>query len=237
MKQNKLNPRYVTAVAIASFAALVSACGSSNGSSTSGIGGIGGIGGVGNQCTPLSQQMSFTGYAGYVDSANLFAGTQLSGSPYTAYDSQLGLGAGGGVGAYQFMNTVMPAVDGGGTRLTSDLTFLGLNITSTGGYNVGTTIGGTYTGYPTTGVQGQTMIQGSFQFSQSAWATLAQYFPQLSYGSYTTGYATGSIQSLSACSIGINSGLISSNITGQPGTLFSGYIVMTINGQPFTFKI
>jgi hypothetical protein len=250
MKQSKSNMRYVTAVAIASFAALVSACGSSNGSAVAPGIGIGGIGGVGSQCAPLSQQMSFSGYAGYVDSSNLYAGTQIAGSAGSQYNSQLGLGSGGATAGNQWINTVMPPSFGNEPRTTSDLAYVGLNITSTGGYNTGAIpVGGTYTGYPTTGypttgTQGQTMIQGSFEFSQGAWAVLMSQFQYAQGGSYGYGGYSGyptvgqtTLQNVTVCSIGINSGLYAWNTGNGQGTLFSGYISLTINGQPYTFKI
>jgi hypothetical protein len=230
MKQSKLNPRYVTAVAIASFAALVSACGSSGNGSGVGIPGVGiGIG-VGNQCTPLSQQMSFSGYAAYIDSNNLYAGT-VPNSPYGT--SQIGLTSGGAQSGNQWINNMLPPFDGGGPRPVSDLTYLGLNITSTGGY-----VGGVY---PTTGVgttQSQSMIQGSFVFAQDDWQFLmTQFQGSTGYGGYpgypTTGLTT--LQNVTACSFGIETGLVPWN-TGQ-GTLYSGYIFMTINGQEVSFKI
>jgi hypothetical protein len=247
MKQSKFNPRYVTAVAIASFAALVSACGSS-GSTAAGIGvGVGGIGGVGSQCVPLSQQMSFSGYAAYLDSANIYAGSQ--------YGSQLGMGQGGATSGNQLINTVMPPVDQYAPRTTSDLTYMGMNITSTGytgSYlpTTGINYTGTYpttgypsTGYPSTGYgtgSNQTMIQGSFVIAAADWQILMTQFQQYGgYGQYGTYPVTSTttLQNVQACNLSINSGIYSWNTGQGQGTLYGGYITMTIGGQPYKFQI
>jgi hypothetical protein len=246
MKQSKFNPRYVTAVAIASFAALVSACGSS-GSSAAGIGvaGVGGIG-VGSTCALLSQQMSFSGYAAYLDSANIYAGTQ--------YGSQLGIGQGGATSGNQLINTTMPPVDQYAPRTTSDLTYMGMNITATGGYSggylptTGINYTGTYpsSGYGTTGYgtgSTQTAIQGSFVIAAADWSILMSQFQQGyggqyggTYGTYpTTGVTT--LQNVQACNLSINSGIYAWNTGQGQGTLYGGYITMTIGGQPYKFQI
>jgi hypothetical protein len=243
MKKSKLNPRYVTAVAIASFAALVSACGSSGSSGAGAAGiGVGGIG-VGSTCAVLSQQMSFSGYAAYLDSSNIYAGQQ--------YGSQLGIGQGGASSGNQLINTVMPPVDNYAPRTTSDLSYMGMNITATGGYTGGypttgipytgqyPTTGYPTTGYPSTGTQTQTMIQGSFVFASADWSYLETMFQSYGggyYGSYpTTGMTT--LQNIQACNLSINSGIYSWNTGQGQGTLYGGYITMTVNGQLLTFKI
>jgi hypothetical protein len=217
MKPSKINNRYITAVAIISLASLTSSCGSSSGSSVaSGIVSSGTV--ATSTCTILSQVMSFSGTAAEIDSANLYAGSQ--------YGSTLLLGSGGASSGYEFINTVMPPADNYATRTTSYLSYLGINVTSSSTYS---TTGYTYgTAQPT--------IQGSFTFSASAWAEILSTFGSTYTGTtYTTGVTT--LSSVTACNLSINSGLYPWNTSAGQGTLYGGYIYMTINGSAAEFPI
>jgi hypothetical protein len=218
MKKNKTNRRYTTAVLIASLSSLASACGSSGGSSIASSIVSSGTSAT-STCAILSQVMSFSGTAAEIDSANLYAGSQ--------YGSTLLLGSGGSSSGYEFVNTVLPPVDNYATRTTSYLSYLGITVTSSSTY---TTTGYTYgTTQPT--------LQGSFTFSASAWAQILAMFSSSTYTgtTYTTGLTT--LTGVTACNLSINSGLYPWNTSQGQGTLYSGYISMTINGTATEFPI
>jgi hypothetical protein len=162
--------------------------------------------------------MSFSGSAAEIDSANLYAGSQ--------YGSSLLLGSGGSSSGYEFINTVMPPVDNYATRTTSYLSYLGITVTSGSTYS---TTGYTYN-------SSQPTIQGSFTFSSSAWSQIVSMFGSTYNGTtYTTGVTT--LSNVTACNLSINSGLYSWNTSQGQGTLYGGYIYMTINGTATQFPI
>jgi hypothetical protein len=213
MMQNKK----ITVVMILGVAALCTGCGSSSGSSVASSIVSSGTSAT-STCAILSQVMSFAGTAAEIDSANLYAGTQ--------YGSTLYIGTGGATSGYEFINTVMPPVDNYETRATSYLSYLGINVTSSSTY---TTTGYTYgTTQPT--------IQGSFTFSSSAWTEILSMFESSSY-SATYSTATTTLTGVTACNLSINSGLYSWNTTAGQGTLYDGYVYMTINGTATEFPI
>jgi hypothetical protein len=217
MKQSKFNNRYTSALAMISLAGLTGACGSSSGSSTASAIVSSGTAAT-STCAVLSQVMSFSGTAAEIDSANLYAGSQ--------YGSTLLLGSGGASSGYEFINTVMPPADNYATRTTSYLSYLGINVTSSSTYS---TTGYTYgTTQPT--------IQGSFTFSASAWAEILSMFGSTYSSTYTTTGVT-TLSSVTACNLSINSGLYPWNTSTGQGTLYGGYITMTINGTATEFPI
>jgi hypothetical protein len=85
------------------------------------------------------------------------------------------------------------------------------------------------------------MIQGSFVIASADWSILMTQFQQYGggqypYGTYpTTGVTT--LQNVQACNLSINSGIYSWNTGQGQGTLYGGYITMTIGGQPYKFQI
>jgi hypothetical protein len=206
-------------IVILGLGIIISGCGSSGSGSASSSGVVSSGTTATSSCAVLSQVMSFSGTAAEIDSANLYAGSQ--------YGSTLLLGSGGSSSGFEFVNTVMPPVDNYATRTTSYLSYLGITVTSSSTYS---TTGYTYgTTQPT--------IQGSFTFSASAWSQILSMFSSTTYAgtTYTTGLTT--LTGVTACNLSINSGLYPWNTSQGQGTLYSGYIYMTINGTATQFPI
>jgi hypothetical protein len=160
-------------------------------------------------CAVLSQIMSFSGTAAKLDSANLSAGSQ--------YGSTLLLESGGSTSGYEFVNTVMPPVDKYAARVTSYLSYLGVKVSNTDASGLSNS--------PTP------MIQGSFTFSPMAWAEIVTFF-----GGSDSARPT-ELSNVTVCNLSIMSGLYLWNTMQGRGTLYGGYIFMTINGKISQFPI
>jgi hypothetical protein len=217
MKTNQIS-RYATALALASIAVLVSACGSNNANNS--IAGIGVVGGGGvstpGACVlPLSQSLIFGAQGAQVSATQIYA------APNTGSGMITTLSGGGYSGGYQFSNS---------WNASPSDAYVGMNIQAGGQTS---TYGSYAGGYSYT-------VQGALQMTQLRWQTivleLEQKYPYGYTGSqYGSGYGTsvpyGTAPSYAAG--GIPANICISEIAFQviygPGTLQGGEILLYLN--------
>jgi hypothetical protein len=240
MKRNKLS-RYATAVAIASLAGIMSACGSSSGSSVAGIAGIGGVGGTASNsggCVALTTTMSFSATNAYIDSANIYA--VPSGTASTAGTMETYVSAGGAVstttGNGVYSNTWNSNVSDAYVSMTVANYNTGY---STGGYGYGTipspTIG---TGYPygSSGTSAYESLTGSLQFTATRWENLIYEF-QSQYGYGGTGYTgVGTIPTVGSNTIpNVCVSGVAMSVGHYNNLLYGGAILLFLNNNPSSY--
>lgn len=243
MKRNKLS-QYATAVAIASLAGVMSACGSSSGSSAPGIAGIGGVGGTASNtggCVPLTTTMSFSATNAYIDSANIYAvpsgttggiGTTGTMTTYVSAGGAVATTLGNGV----YSNTWNSAVSDAYVSMTVNNYNTGYSTTvpSGYGYTIPTpTIG---TGYPygAVGSSAYESLTGSLQFTSLRWETLIYEF-QSEYGYGGVG-TTGTIPTVGATTIpNVCISGVALSVGHYNNLLYGGNILLFLNNNPSSY--